>query len=155
MQDEFGFSSSSWADHSGKNKADRRSPRKKLIQKQSFKLTFLMRPKTGTAMANGKNEHLPSVLFSSYFFAGLRQFSHKYRKDQIFMSFQKRYVASQSDFRHRNMSLVRSGLITQWDREQAEIRTAHFDQRAVQWAKKHNKARPAWQTTYNLTATRC
>ena len=68
MQDEFGFSSSSWADHSGKNKADRRSPRKKLIQKQSFTLIFLMRPKIRTSMVDGKNEHLPSVLLFSDFF---------------------------------------------------------------------------------------
>ena len=57
----------STADHSRKNEADRRSQRKKLIQKQSFKLTFFIKPKTGTAMANGKNEHLPFVLFFSDF----------------------------------------------------------------------------------------
>ena len=38
-----------------KNELDRRSQRKKLIHKQPFKLAFLMRPKTGTAMANIKN----------------------------------------------------------------------------------------------------
>ena len=37
-----------------KNGLDRRSQRKKLTQKQPFKLAFLMRPKTGTATANRK-----------------------------------------------------------------------------------------------------
>ena len=37
-----------------KNELDRRSQRKKLIQKQPFKLAFLMSPKTRTAMANKK-----------------------------------------------------------------------------------------------------
>ena len=37
-----------------KNEPDQRSQRKKLIQKQPFKLAFLMRPKTSTATANRK-----------------------------------------------------------------------------------------------------
>ena len=53
----------STADQRRKKERSHRSQSKKLIQKQPFKLAFLMTPKTGTAMANRKNEDLPSVVF--------------------------------------------------------------------------------------------
>ena len=59
-----------------KNQSDRRSQRKKLIQKQPFKVSFLMRPKTGTAMANRKKWRVFfCFIFSDFFLA-----SHNSRK---------------------------------------------------------------------------
>ena len=46
-----------------KNELDRRSQSRKLIQKEPFKLAFLMRPKTGTAMANRKKMKIFLALF--------------------------------------------------------------------------------------------
>ena len=68
-------------------------------------LNLLSWPTIRTAIVDGKNEYLPPVLFF-WFFAGLKQFSHKYLKDQFFMSFWTIYVASSSNFRHRDMSHI-------------------------------------------------
>ena len=72
-------------DQCRKKELHRRFQSKKLIQKQPFKLAFLMRPKTGTAMANRKKGRSSCCfVFSDSFLA-----SHSWRA----LSFEYRCIA--------------------------------------------------------------
>ena len=71
-----------------KNELDCLSQSKKPTQKEPFKLAYLMRLKTGTAIANKKNEDLPSVLFF-LIFPGLTQFKKNYCKINFLRAFEQ------------------------------------------------------------------